>query len=75
MARETFYATRTATEGAFYRDIGKKIAAARKRRKFTQQVLADKLEISRASLANMESGRQRMYLYDFLRIASSLGIK
>jgi transcriptional regulator with XRE-family HTH domain len=57
---------------SIYRHIGELIKSRRKRLKppLTQQELAQRLGISRASLANIETGRQNVlvhHLYDFAR--------
>ncbi len=41
----------------------------------TQQELADKLKLSRGSIANIETGRQRVLLSDVLDFAKALKLK
>lgn len=51
-----------------YAQLGKRIRNRRKALDLTQDKLAEKLAISRGSLANIETGRQRILihqLYDF----------
>lgn len=43
----------------FYSQISTKIVEIRKKLKFTQQTFADRLNISRASIVNIEKKRQR----------------
>lgn len=71
-------------ERMFWKKIGRQIAAARKqnwqirigydrrRRKVTQTVLAEYLGLSRPSVANIETGRQRIDVYTFTRIMGFL---
>lgn len=57
-----------------YQEFGKIIRLKRKKLRLTQEALASRLEISRASLANIESGNQRVLLHQFLSIAEGLGL-
>lgn len=71
-------------ERVFWKKIGRQIANARKkngpmrigydrrRRKITQTVLAEHLGLSRPSVANIETGRQRVDVYTFTRIMDFL---
>lgn len=58
----------------FYETIGEKIKDARKRKNFNQEVLADILGISRVSLINIETGKQRVPLHVLLDICESLEV-
>lgn len=58
----------------FYEAIGEKIKEARKLRNFNQDILADKLGISRVSLGNIEAGKQRIPLHVLLDICESLNV-
>ena len=57
-----------------YRELGRKIRQARERQnqKFSQGALARRLGISRASMVNIEAGRQRAPLHLLWQIAESL---
>lgn len=55
--------------------FGEAVRAARFSREMTQQELADKLGYSRASIANIELGRQRVLLSDVFDFAKALGKK
>jgi DNA-binding XRE family transcriptional regulator len=57
-----------------YRELGRKIRQARERQshKLSQGALAQKLGISRASMVNIEAGRQRAPLHLFWQIAELL---
>lgn len=58
----------------FYEAIGEKIKEARKLRNLNQDVLADRLGISRVSLGNIELGKQRVPLHVLLDICESLNV-
>lgn len=58
---------------ALYRTLGRKIRAARERAELSQQRLADRLAVSRASIVNVEAGRQRPPLHLLWKIAEALG--
>lgn len=53
----------TEDEKLFWRRLGDKVFECRKRHLLNQRDLAEKLGVSRASIANIESGRQRMTAY------------
>ncbi len=60
-----------------YRKIGSLIAQAREKHnggKLTQAVLANRVNLSRASIVNIERGRHRVSLYLLYRIAAELGV-
>lgn len=56
-----------------YNMIGERIRAARMRREMSQAKLAAKLDLSRASIVNIEAGRQRAPVHVLWRIAEELG--
>jgi transcriptional regulator with XRE-family HTH domain len=58
-----------------YRSIGSVIRAKRRQRDWTQEQLALKLMISRGTLANIEAGRQRIFLHQLYSIAAALELK
>ena len=55
-------------------DIGKKLQQLRKGRKLSQQQLADKLDISRATVSNYEVGRRAPHLSELQRFAEFYGV-
>ncbi|MCC6206435.1 MAG: helix-turn-helix transcriptional regulator [Hyphomicrobiales bacterium] len=57
------------------RHIGALIKARRKRLKITQESLAARMGMSRAALANIETGRQNMLLHHLYRFADNLKLK
>lgn len=53
-----------------YRVLGQAVTALRHKAGITQQQLADAIGISRASIANIERGEQRVFLDQVVSIAS-----
>ena len=66
-----------ADEEALYRAVGERIRTARERQptRLSQAALAKKLEISRASIVNIEAGRQHAPLHLLWRIARHLDVE
>ena len=59
---------------ALYRRLGSTIKARRRVLGLTQHELAKRLGISRASLANMETGRQRVLVHQLYELAGQLNV-
>lgn len=59
-------------QSKFYKDIGKDIKAKRLANKLTQAQLAERLNISRASVANIEVGRQQILLHTYFDIYKAI---
>ena len=57
-----------------YLQIGVACLEARQRRGLTQAQVAQKMDWTRASVANLETGRQRIMLHDIPRLANALGL-
>lgn len=57
-----------------YRQIGAKIEQLRDSLGWTQQDLADKVGLTRGSVANIELGRQRILLADVERFSRAFAI-
>lgn len=55
-----------------YRHIGAIIRAKRRQRDWSQKELAQRLQISRATLASMETGRQRILAHQLYELAATL---
>lgn len=55
-------------------EIGKKIKILRKTRGLTQQQLADKLNVKRATVSNYEIGRRSPHIKELEDIAEALGV-
>lgn len=56
-----------------YVQLGRKVAAARKSKGMTQADLANRIATTRASIANIETGRQRVMLHDVFALVEALG--
>ncbi len=61
-------------EDNFYRDVGQRVRNARKKSGMTQKSLASKVLLSRASITNLEMGRQKLMLHTLVDIASELHV-
>lgn len=59
---------------AFYKLVGKRIADEREKAKLTQDELAERVGLSRPSIANVEQGRQAIPLHKFFEIAAAMGV-
>lgn len=55
-------------------EIGKKIKILRKTRGLTQQQLADKLNVKRATISNYEIGRRSPHIKELEEISEALGV-
>lgn len=58
-----------------YKKLGKHIKEERTWRGITQVQLAKRIGISRPSLANIEVGRQRVFIHQFRKIEKGLGLE
>ncbi len=58
-----------------FKEIGRKIQAAREDKGMTQVDLAQELGITQAALSNYELGKRRLYLHQIEQIARILGRK
>lgn len=58
----------------FYEEVGRRIKAHRKNIKETQEALADALQLSRVSINNIESGKQRLPMHILNDVAYLLNI-
>lgn len=57
-----------------YRQLGTKIEQIRTTLGWTQADLATKVGYSRGSIANIETGRQRLLMHDVEKIAGAFGM-
>lgn len=55
---------------SFYKEIGLRIKSERIKRDISQKSLGDHLELTRASVINLEKGRHRPSIYQLIQIAS-----
>lgn len=58
----------------FYREVAIRLQLLRKKKEETQQQVADQLGVSRATYANIESGRQTVALDAAWRAAAYFGV-
>lgn len=61
-------------EDNIYKSLGEKIATYRANNRLTQTELAEKVNMSRASIANIEVGRQKVFVHQIYNFASALGL-
>ena len=62
------------TDLEIYRIIGAGLAARRKKLRLKQAEVADQIGLTRASLANIESGRQKLMLHQIYKLATALKV-
>jgi len=58
----------------FYSELGRRVREAREAVGATQEQLAEQLRLTRASVANLEAGRQRISAYHLGVIAGALSV-
>lgn len=56
------------------RNLGERVRALRASRGLTQRELAERVRISRPSIANVEAGRQNVGLRQLCALAGALGV-
>lgn len=61
--------------GRIYKDLGGRIRGLRKAFGLTQDQLAKEVGISRASLANIEAGRQQVLVHHLFALATALDLE
>lgn len=61
-------------ESKIYAVLGKLVREHREGQGMSQQALAKRVGLSRASVANIENGRQRIPLHHLYRLAQALGV-
>ena len=59
----------------FYRQLGRRLLAARERRALSQTLLGARTGISQTTIANIEGGVSQVTLFNFLAIARELGVE
>ena len=60
---------------SIYETLGRAVSARREELKLTQQTLAEQVGLSRASIANIEGGRQKVLLHQVYSLARALGLR
>lgn len=64
-----------ASTDALYREIGERIREVRQEAGLTQAKLADCVDLTRTSIANIELGRQKIQVHTLVAIAEALRLK
>lgn len=64
---------RTGADGSFYRHVGGQVRRLREDAGMKQDELAARVGLSRASIANVEAGKQAVPLHLFAAITEALG--
>lgn len=62
-------------ESELYEELGRLVRQHRERLEMSQERLAEAIELSRASIANIETGRQRIPLHHLYRLARALKVE
>jgi transcriptional regulator with XRE-family HTH domain len=62
-------------DAEIYEALGQAIRSKREERRMTQGELADLVELSRASVTNIELGRQSVLVDQLCRFANALGVE
>lgn len=62
-------------EGVIYRAFGRAVAERRNAISKTQEQVAREIGLSRASLANIERGSQKVFLHQILALTEALGLQ
>lgn len=65
---------KTKDEQFFFKELGSRIANARKARHFTQQQVADQLGIAQQTVAHYEAGRMRVPAFMLAPLAQMFGL-
>jgi transcriptional regulator with XRE-family HTH domain len=63
-----------ATDDNFYLCLGQRVRHARRKAGLTQAVLAARVGLTRASVTNIEKGRQKVLAHTLWRLAGTLGV-
>lgn len=61
-------------QSEFYKPLGERIARLRRRLELTQDALGQRMDMSRATVASIEAGRQRVTLDQLYEIATALEV-
>ena len=61
-------------QGTFNKRIGENLRSRRTVARLTQDALASTIGVSRATIANLETGRQAMSAYQLMRLVSALNL-
>jgi transcriptional regulator with XRE-family HTH domain len=74
LTRETLSDSSAVVEDdEIYHELGRRIAARRSFLRITQAEVGERMGVSRASVANIEAGRQKLQVHQLYAIARALG--
>ena len=62
-------------ENVFYEKIGQKISSLRNKKSIKQDDLAQLLSLSRPSVVNIEKGKQKISVFDLIKISKFLNVE
>ncbi len=62
-------------QDTFYRQLGTTLAQRRREKGLSQSQVASRIDVPRARLANIETGRQSVSVHQLVELASVLGVK
>jgi transcriptional regulator with XRE-family HTH domain len=79
---QTFHATKAMNReytglmdiASLYKDFGRRLKTARKSAGMTQETLAAQVGLSRASITNIERGRQHIHVHTMFLICYAVGV-
>jgi len=63
------------TEAELYEELGQLVRLHRERLQMSQEALSKTIKLSRASIANIETGRQRIPLHHLYQLAQALKVE
>ena len=58
----------------FYEEFGERLREAREAVDLTQRALAERVRMTRSSIANIEAGRHRVLIHQAVELADALGV-
>jgi len=58
----------------FYKTVGRKVRQEREKRGLTQEALGSLVSLTRASVTNIENGRQKILLHTLIGLAAALKV-
>jgi len=61
-------------KSGFYTELGQRVRARRKELRLSQEALAERLGLARTSVANLETGSQRIGAEVLVKIAAALAV-
>lgn len=62
-----------ADQGWFYKELGRRLQTARKKKGISQEAIGKAAGLTRSSIANIEKGRQPVHVLALCRMAATIG--